>query len=170
MAAITERAGLMGEPPASLMTIGKAARRSGFTVKALRFYGHQGLLPPTGRSPSGYRLYSEADLQRLEFIRQAKALGLDLAAIRELVVSARSQGRGMTRVRLLRLLAERITQTTRQIATLTRLQQELQRRRQGLARRRSAGRGYCACLHETARVRGSAGHDGPAGRLHPERA
>lgn len=142
-----------GGPPAKLMTIGEVARRSGFTVKALRFYERRGLLPPSGRSPGGYRLYCEADLHRLEFIRQAKALGLALDAIRELVVSARMPQRGVTRSRLLRVLAERIAQTAGQIATLTRLQQELERRRRVVARRRGSGRGYCACLHE----RGSVG-------------
>lgn len=64
-----------------LMTIGEIARRSGFTVKALRFYDGHGVLPPCRRQPSGYRLYSESDLRRLEFIRQAKVLGLTLDAI-----------------------------------------------------------------------------------------
>ena len=39
------------------MTIGEVARRSGFTVKALRYYERCGLLPPSGRRPSGYRVY-----------------------------------------------------------------------------------------------------------------
>ena len=139
--------------PARLMTIGEVARRSGFTIKALRFYERRGLLPPSGRTPGRYRLYGEADLHRLEFIRQAKALGLTLQAIRELVVSTRTQPRGTTRSRLLRILAERIAQTGRQIATLTRLQQELERRRRTLARRRGGHRAHCTCLDE----RGSAG-------------
>ena len=143
------------------MIIGEVARRSGFTIKALRFYERQGLLPASGRTPSGYRVYAEADLHRLEFIRQAKALGLALDAIRELVVAARMPHRGMTRSRLLQVLSERIAQTARQIATLTRLQQELKRRRRTVARQRSSGRaqctcaqgqGYCACLRERGRA------------------
>ncbi len=130
------------------MTIGEVARRSGFTVKALRFYDRRGLLPPAGRSPARYRLYSEADLHRLEFIRHAKALGLTLDEICELVASARQDGRGLTRARLRRILGERITQTAHQIATLTRLRNELERRRRALARRAPRGRGYCACLGE----------------------
>jgi DNA-binding transcriptional MerR regulator len=97
--------------PAGSMRIGQVARRSGFTVKALRFYEAMGLLPPSSRSAGGYRLYDEPDLHRLEFIRQAKTLGLALDEIRELVVSARSQSGGTTRARLGRLLAERIAQT-----------------------------------------------------------
>jgi DNA-binding transcriptional MerR regulator len=133
---------------AGLLAIGEVARRSGFTVKALRFYERRGLLPPSGRRPSGYRLYSEADLHRLEFIRQAKALGLTLEAIRELVLAARRPGGASARTRLLRMLEERIAQTTHQIATLTRLRKELERRRRALARppHGDPGRGYCTCL------------------------
>ena len=134
-----------------LLTIGELARRSGFTVKALRFYDRQGLLPPCRRRASGYRLYSESDLYRLEFIRQAKVLGLTLDAIRDLVVAARDAGAVRVRPRLLRMLSERIAQTADQIATLTTLRRELERRRRILASRRNedGGRGYCTCLQST---------------------
>jgi len=138
--------------PARLMTIGEVARRSGFTIKALRFYERRGLLPPSGRSAGKYRLYCEADLHRLEFIRGANALGLALDAIRELVVAAREQPRGTARARLLRVLGQRITQIGRQISMLTRLQKELERRRRSVAHQQlrpaSSPRGYCTCLHE----------------------
>lgn len=75
--------------PAHLMTIGEIARRSGFSIRTLRFYERRGVLPPTARRPSGYRLYGDVELRRLAFIRQAKALGLTLEAIRELLMSAR---------------------------------------------------------------------------------
>jgi DNA-binding transcriptional MerR regulator len=134
-----------------LLTIGVVARRSGFTVKALRFYERFRLLPPSGRRPSGYRLYSEADLHRLEFIRQAKVLGLTLEAIRELVVAAREPGGPGARPRLLRMLEERIAQTAQQIEMLTRLRRELERRRRALARGPylEHGNGYCPCLERT---------------------
>ncbi|MGH7391591.1 MAG: MerR family transcriptional regulator [Candidatus Rokuibacteriota bacterium] len=139
--------------PAGLLTVGTVARRSGFTVKALHFYERRGLLPPSGRRPSGYRLYCEADLHRLEFIRQAKALGLTLDAIRELVVAAREPGGTSARRRLLRMLEERIAQTTRQIAALTRLRRDLERRRRLVARPQpqARGRGYCTCLQQRSR-------------------
>ena len=145
-----------GSPPTTLVTIGEVARRSGFTVKALRFYERRGLLPPARRRSSGYRLYGEADLHRLEFIRQAKALGLTLEAIRPLVAAAREPGRG-ARARLARMLDERIAQTARQITTLTRLRTTLGRRRAALARapHPTPGQGYCTCLH---------GEVGPRGR------
>ncbi|HEX6210053.1 MAG TPA: MerR family transcriptional regulator [Methylomirabilota bacterium] len=133
------------------LTIGKLAGRSGFTVKALRYYDRRGLLPPSGRRPSGYRLYLEADMHRLRFIRQAKALGLTLEAIRELMAAAGEHGGASTRRRLLRMLDERIAQTTAQIGALIRLRRELHRRRSALQSRRPRrdGGGYCTCLHET---------------------
>lgn len=133
-----------GRPGPGLLPIGEVARRAGFTIKALRFYERRGLLPPSGRSPGGYRLYSEADLHRLEFIRQAKTLGLSLDQIRELVVTARNQTCSMARPRLLHVLDERIRQSARQIETLSRLKKDLERRRRALTRRPSSdhARGY----------------------------
>jgi len=137
-----------------MLTIGEAARRSGFTVKALRFYERRGLLPPSGRRPSGYRLYSELDLGRLAFIRQAKTLGLTLGEIRELVVAVREPGTVGARGRLLRMLDERIAQTGEQIGALNRLRQSLERRRRALVQRPRGARerGYCACLQDAARA------------------
>ncbi len=65
--------------------IGQLARLAGCTVKAVRFYEAGGLLPPPARSASGYRLYTERDLKRLQFIQRAKLIGLPLARIKELV-------------------------------------------------------------------------------------
>jgi len=63
------------------MKIGVLARRSGMTVKTLRYYEDLGLLPAIGRSEGGYRLFAEQSLQRLEFIRRLKTLGLRLEEI-----------------------------------------------------------------------------------------
>ena len=135
-----------------MMTIGEFARRSGVTVKALRYYDSRGLLPPSGRRPNGYRTYGEADLHRLAFIQQAKALGLTLEAIRELVGASHESNGVRPRPRLLRMLEGRIEQTTRQIAMLTLLRKKLSRRRTTLARRRNGrpGGAYCTCLHDGA--------------------
>src|SRR5947207_2930496 len=72
----------------SLMTIGEASRRSGFTIKALRFYERRGILRSASRRPNGYRVYCETDLGRMSFIRDAKALGLTLGAIIDIVNSS----------------------------------------------------------------------------------
>lgn len=133
------------------LLIGEIAKRSGASRKALRLYEAVDILPVPRRTAAGYRVYSEADLHRLEFIREAKALGLTLEAIRELIVAARTPGNGSARTRVLDMLDTRITQTTAQIAALTRLRQELKRRRAALARRppRRGRDGHCTCLHQS---------------------
>ena len=67
------------------MTIGEAARLSGLTPKTIRFYEDEGLLPRPARAASGYRLYGPGELARLQLIRRARLLELDLPAIRALV-------------------------------------------------------------------------------------
>lgn len=135
--------------PGSPMTIGEASRRSGFTIKALRFYERRGLVPSLKRRLNGYRVYCETDLGHLSFIRDAKALGLTLGAISEIV----RVSNGNRRHRLLQVLDNRITEATERIAMLTRLRDELERRRRTVARgRRSDGNGeYCICLKNTER-------------------
>jgi DNA-binding transcriptional MerR regulator len=70
----------MSKPDHSLR-IGEVSRESGVSVKAIRYYETLGLLSPTGRSPAGYRLYRRDVLDRLQFVRQAQALGLGLRNI-----------------------------------------------------------------------------------------
>lgn len=65
--------------------IGQLAKRCAVSSDTLRFYEKNGLLVPSGRSEKGYRLYSEDDLSRIRFILRAKAIGLSLDEIRELL-------------------------------------------------------------------------------------
>jgi len=68
------------------MKIGELAKLAGCTVKTIRFYEAEGLLPRPVRSHSGYRLYSERDLKRMQFIQSAKLIGLPLVKIKELLL------------------------------------------------------------------------------------
>ena len=133
--------------PGASMTIGEAARRSGFTIKALRFYERRGLLPASNRGVNGYRLYGETDLRRLSFIRDAKALGLTLGAIGEIVRTSHSN----RRKRLLGVLDARIAEATDRIAALTRLRDELERRRGIVVQGRPSegNRDFCSCLKQS---------------------
>jgi DNA-binding transcriptional MerR regulator len=69
----------------TLYSIGDLARRTGLTVKAIRFYADSGIVPPTDRSPTGYRRYDVAAVARLDFVRTLRDLGLDLATIRKVM-------------------------------------------------------------------------------------
>lgn len=67
------------------MNIGEAAAASGVSAKMIRHYEAKGLLPRAGRSAAGYRVYSDADMRTLHFIRRARDAGLGLADIARLV-------------------------------------------------------------------------------------
>ncbi|WP_326816454.1 MerR family transcriptional regulator [Streptomyces sp. NBC_01762] len=69
----------------SLYSIGDLARRTGLTVKTIRFYSDRGIVAPTDRSPAGYRLYDIDAVARLDFVRTLRALGLDLPTVRKVV-------------------------------------------------------------------------------------
>ncbi|MCG5219922.1 MerR family transcriptional regulator [Streptosporangium sp. KLBMP 9127] len=65
-------------------TIGELARRTGLTVKAIRFYADRGIVPPTDRSPAGHRRYDIDAVARLDLVRTLRDLGLDLPTIRRI--------------------------------------------------------------------------------------
>lgn len=65
-------------------SIGEAARLSGLTVRRLRFYCDKGLLP-ADRTESGYRVFSNDEIVRLDLIRCLRDAGLGLEAIRKVL-------------------------------------------------------------------------------------
>ncbi|MGW3350866.1 helix-turn-helix domain-containing protein [Nonomuraea rubra] len=68
-----------------LYTIGEPARRTGLPVRTIRFWSDRGVLPPTGRSAGGYRLYDEAAVTRLGLVRMLRELGVGLEAVQEVL-------------------------------------------------------------------------------------
>jgi len=69
----------------ALIKIGELARASGLSADTIRFYESKGLLTPKGRTQSGYRQFTTADIQRLQFIQRAKSVGFTLDEISELM-------------------------------------------------------------------------------------
>ena len=67
------------------LRIGDVSKQSGVGIEALRFYEKQGLLTHASRTQSGYRLYGEDVLERLEFIKRAQVLGFSLAEIAHII-------------------------------------------------------------------------------------
>jgi DNA-binding transcriptional MerR regulator len=67
------------------MTIGELARRAHVNPRTLRYYERIGLLMPSARTDTGYRLYTERDAARLAFIRRAQALGFSLTEITDII-------------------------------------------------------------------------------------
>ncbi|MEV7116874.1 MerR family transcriptional regulator [Kitasatospora griseola] len=66
-------------------SIGELARRTGLTVKAIRFYSDRGIVPPTGRTPARHRWYGVDAVARLDLVRTLRDLGVGLPAIRRVV-------------------------------------------------------------------------------------
>jgi DNA-binding transcriptional MerR regulator len=67
------------------LKIGELASAVGVSCDTVRYYERLNLLPRAGRTSAGYRVYTEVDVERLRFIKQAQALGLSLDEIKELL-------------------------------------------------------------------------------------
>ncbi|WP_328994881.1 MerR family transcriptional regulator [Kribbella sp. NBC_01245] len=69
----------------TLYSIGELARRTGLSVKTVRFYSDRGIVLPVDRSPAGYRRYDLNAVARLDLVRTLRDLGLDLATIQQVL-------------------------------------------------------------------------------------
>ena len=100
------------------MTIGRASETLGLPISTLRYYEREGLLAPTDRSRSGYRLYDEAAVERLAFIRSAQAVGFTLNDIRELL----RLDKDSSCKEVQQLLGRRLAEVKEKLADLNRVQ------------------------------------------------
>lgn len=65
--------------------IGEAARRAGLSFRTVRYYEEVGLVVPSGRTDGGFRLYTDADIERLMLIKRLKPLDFSLDDLRDLL-------------------------------------------------------------------------------------
>ena len=100
-----------------MLKVGELARRSGLTVRALHHYDPIGLLTPSARSDSGYRLYNSADIARLHQIQALRRFGVPLAGIAAFLASPGSQ--------LQAVVGQQIAALTRQIDQAALLREQL---------------------------------------------
>ena len=98
-------------------SVGKAARLAGVTIRTLHHYGEIGLLIPSERSSAGYRLYSDADLDRLGRILYYRELGFALDAISTLLDDASIDPNAHLR-RQYELLIERLERVQAMVAAI----------------------------------------------------
>ncbi len=103
--------------------IGGIAAALGLNPKTIRYYEQIGLLPVQARTASGYRVYGPADEDRLRFIGKAKALGLTLKEIGEILELRRGGERPCEHV--LELLDSKLAEVDAQVRALTDFKQEL---------------------------------------------
>jgi DNA-binding transcriptional MerR regulator len=85
-------------------TIREAAGKTGLSQDTVRYYERIGLVPPVGRDRSGYRRYTEDDLEWLVFVTRLRATGMPIADIATFVQLA-MRGAGTVPQRLLLLEA-----------------------------------------------------------------
>lgn len=132
------------------MTIGQLAKRLAVNPRTIRFYEHAGVLPEPERTPSGYRLYSDADEERLRFIKSAQRLGFSLGEIKE-ILHFRDRGQPPCRY-VAELLDRRLGEINQGIRELRELKRQLsalreRMRSEGLATREGT---YCHYLESAA--------------------
>ncbi|WP_343729026.1 MerR family transcriptional regulator [Duganella sp.] len=99
------------------LKIGELAARSGLTVRALHHYDNIGLLTPSARADSGYRLYSRDDVARLHQIQALRKFGMSLADIGTFLASPDAP--------FADIVAQQIEALNRQIAQATTLREQL---------------------------------------------
>lgn len=86
------------------MNIGEAAKASGVNAKMIRHYETLGIVPKASRSDSGYRMYSEAEVNILKFVKRARSLGFSMKEIKKLVSLWRNRSRASADVKELALV------------------------------------------------------------------
>lgn len=107
------------------MNIGRLAQLAQVNIDTIRYYERQQLLPPAARTASGYRQYTQEDVERLRFILRSKDLGFTLAEIGELLSltgARRSDMRGVKRK-----AEQRLDQIEQKIADLRRVRRGLKK-------------------------------------------
>jgi MerR family copper efflux transcriptional regulator len=125
------------------MKVGQAAEAARVTPKAVRLWESKGLLPPADRTASGYRIFTEKDVEVLQFIRRAKALDLSLDEIGD-VLDLQRHG-AVTCGRVTALLDAHIDRLDKTMADLARLRSTLDRARKTARDGRARGQEAVVC-------------------------
>jgi DNA-binding transcriptional MerR regulator len=105
------------------LTAGKAAAAAGVSRQAMRIYEAKGLVAACGRTPAGYRVFGQDEIDTLRFIRRARVLGLGLDEIGEIVAQHRHGGAVCATVK--QQLAERVKEIDKTIRDLEALRRRL---------------------------------------------
>ena len=109
-----------------LHNIGQAAALTGVSAKMIRHYESIGLTRPSGRTFANYRLYNDADVHRLRFIKRGRSLGFSIKQIESLLTLWDNPQRDSAEVKQLARshaaeLAEKIRELQAMQRTLERL-------------------------------------------------
>ena len=106
------------------MNIGEAARASGVPPKTIRYYEAAGLIATANRSVGGYRVYTQADVLMLRFIKRARELGFSIERIRRLLDLWQNKSRASNDVK--RLALDHIAEIRAKIAAMISMRDAVQ--------------------------------------------
>ena len=105
------------------MNIGKAAKLSNLTVKAVRYYANIGLVKPQQNITTGYRDYTDDEVSKLKFIGKARKFDFSIDECRELLSLYEDKNRTSKEVKKITL--EKISQIDSKLRDLNGLKKEL---------------------------------------------
>ena len=112
-----------------LIRIGAAAKRAGMSVKTVRFYSDEGLIPIAERTQGGYRLYHQQVVEELHLIQNLRGLGLPLSTIGSYLAAKREGACHCEQLK--QSMREQQQAIHQKIAALQQLQQELSETMEG---------------------------------------
>ena len=81
------------------MTISELAKKTGVSVKTIRFYSDKGIISEPSRAENGYRQYRDKHIEELQLICRARLAGFDLAECRELLMLSNNPQRRSAEVK-----------------------------------------------------------------------
>lgn len=149
------------------MLAGDVAKHLNVGVQTLHYYEREGLIPPVPRSPSGYRRYPTAIVEQLRFVRKARALGLSLGEIREVLALAARGTSPCGRVQT--ALAEKLDEVDRRLAELHAFRDDLARlvtdSGEGARRASPGGVQVCSIVETAPSIPVAVSISAPRGRL-----
>ena len=105
--------------------IGELSRRTAVKVPTIRYYEQIGLLPAAPRTDSNRRLYGQAEVDRLNFIRHSREVGFEIENIREFLAMSEQPQSSCHKVDS--IANSHLIEIDRRIASLTTLKAELAR-------------------------------------------
>jgi MerR family copper efflux transcriptional regulator len=106
------------------MNIGQAAEASGVSAKMIRYYESIGLITEANRTDSGYRQYTDTEVQTLRFIKRSRDLGFSLERIKTLLGLWEDRGRKSADVK--KLARQYIAELDQDIEKLQSIRDQLQ--------------------------------------------
>ena len=133
------------------LRIGELAKRANVQIETIRYYEREGLLHPSERTGGNYRLYQDAHVERLRFIRQCRSLDMALDEIRTLLRFCDAPEKNCGEVNT--LLDDHIGHVARRIAELKAMEKQLKELRRQCIKAQAAK--DCGILNELAQAANS---------------